>query len=80
MLAEDVGSLAEETFLKALAGCHTVSTMRDGTLVGNQVGPREAVSDRIGGDRHGACLGMDDLGAGAAAQRERRAAPLGRLE
>ena len=42
MLAEDVKArLAEETFLKALAGCHTVSTMRDGTLVGNQVGPRE---------------------------------------
>eukprot|EP00913_Durusdinium_trenchii_P019450 g18286.t1 len=35
--ASELPGLQEEIFLKALGGCHSVSTMRDGTLVGNQV-------------------------------------------
>lgn len=35
--ASSLPGLQNEVFLKALAGCHTVSTMRDGSFVGNQV-------------------------------------------
>lgn len=35
--AKDLQNLPKNVFLQALASCHTVSTMRDGSFVGNQV-------------------------------------------